>query len=1251
MTKSELAQKIREKNPQYANVDDDHIVASAIRLRPDLYNQLDDENEKASIETEYVDRYAPRFAVPQTEAQDNRSFGKKTFDFFTSSSQAFGKTLGTAVSAVSPYVNKMREETLKQQEEQYKIYMDLAKKNKDDKEKAEKYLEAARKSADTAGIDIFNDPEYQKTTKQIIGEGLGTFLEIASMGTYGKATTGMKSFQGYSNLVKPKTAGLVSNTLKTVGFNPVQQSIVPTAIKPITGVIKGGFQGLKEGAITGATQGAIYGTGFGVASGLEQDKSMKDISKEGLIGGITGTLAGGALGGLAGSVSGAISGKITANRLYKDAIMRGEQAINPTQQKALKAVEDEILNIQNSYQKLRKVANYSKDNLADSRKRIAISNVLSGTVDETGTINPDRIKKAIENYKNQTIEGVENIVGDYLEREGASISPDQLLTKLINKIDQSPFIKGKAKTSAINNLRKEVEAYTRNAENNILLTELHQAKKNTYEIIKDFATPAGYKTYQKVLGEGLKEVIEQTSKTNVKPLNQELSKFYKDIELLELLSGKKVEGGRLSKYFAQIAGNIVGGAVGGTVGGGFGMAAGTIAGGEVARKIRGRQLTKAFGKDIGTRLEKSPILKKAEEKLKLFQPKQIKNVASIQKANPQSKSLGSRNTMYSTPSTKINISINKPYNKKSILPSGKINKNIKSSEQQKMFGFAGGAFGIEFEKDENGNITGLKYNPEKALIGMGLTAGAIKGRKGMLNLKKKALEESLEALTKKFNNTSNQIVRKQLDKGMSLIKKEINKIKEQISDIQPGLSIKDVGKKPLSPKIPAFKGFKDLSTKLLEDLKGKTEISKQHILNRLNASDLNLKQVEKDLIRSHIEAIKGDKINVEQFAKEIKAELLPLKRVSADDIMNGETARYENISLPQELRGDVENYSEHIYESPIETSAGDVHFRGTSDNYFGHTRIEDMAEGELLVKKQGDWDKGIKPILKSEYPSKTRRVIEVQSDLYQKGNLEKEINAGKLPWKSGGEVPVSLLRNNGWSESQIKTAIKESNNSDKLITKRQNELIPLQQYNDPTAHFRMVREEVKQAAKDGKTKLQFPTGETAMKIEGLGQGEKTWNVFNKELDDYVTLEEAGGYDVLEIGDIITEGYEAQGAGGDFVITDILGDGKFKAVPKNNNRFPANEWEKMINRMDEEVKSLAEQFDISGKVDTNNPIYRFYEKDLGKYVKSKYNAKLVTDKQGVTWWEVDIDPKYKNLPVEAFGLGLLGIGLGASQIEE
>ncbi len=63
-------------------------------------------------------------------------------------------------------------------------------------------------------------------------------------------------------------------------------------------------------------------------------------------------------------------------------------------------------------------------------------------------------------------------------------------------------------------------------------------------------------------------------------------------------------------------------------------------------------------------------------------------------------------------------------------------------------------------------------------------------------------------------------------------------------------------------------------------------------------------------------------------------------------------------------------------------------------------------------------------------------------------------------------------------------------------------------------------------------------------------------------------------------------------------------------------------------------SYAETFDVSGKTDTNNPIYRFYEKDLAKYLTSKHNAKLVTDPQGVTWNEIDIT-KEPEQPVFAF----------------
>ncbi len=408
--------------------------------------------------------------------------------------------------------------------------------------------------------------------------------------------------------------------------------------------------------------------------------------------------------------------------------------------------------------------------------------------------------------------------------------------------------------------------------------------------------------------------------------------------------------------------------------------------------------------------------------------------------------------------------------------------------------------------------------------------------------------------------------------------------------------------------IPPYKETGSLTTKILKDLEGKSTVSKQYILDSTNRGDL--KQVERDVTRQVLDTM-PDQVNVKEFADKVKSELLPLERVSSfrnrsqlfDPNEPSKTigqSRYENIVLPDELRGSVKDYRENVFTSPITTSAGDIHFShtplGSKDNYFGHTRIEDMADNS------------------------TRRVIEVQSDLYQKGNLEKELDANDF----------ERLREatNHEKAGNIKTA-KRIRDEVKL---RQDEVSKLQQYNDPTAHFRMVREEIKKAAQDGKTKLQFPTGETAMKIEGLGS-QDSFHIARVGNN----IEEAGRQITPEN---IKVGLEVVNNNDKWIIIDVLGDGKFKAIPKqyyNDKVLPNN---------------LIEEFDISGKVDTSNPIYKFYEKDIGKYLSNKYGAKRVTDDKGVSWYELGIDKSMKG-PVEAYGKidakTLAGAGLATTGV--
>jgi len=421
-----------------------------------------------------------------------------------------------------------------------------------------------------------------------------------------------------------------------------------------------------------------------------------------------------------------------------------------------------------------------------------------------------------------------------------------------------------------------------------------------------------------------------------------------------------------------------------------------------------------------------------------------------------------------------------------------------------------------------------------------------------------------------------------------------------------------------SESTQGFKNFTDLSTKLLGKLEGRTTVSKQFISDLTNSPDL--KQPEKELFRRLL-ADEGGTINVKDFADKVKSELLPLKSVNPAEQERGRTGRtyisnkYENITLPSELRGPVANYDERVYESPIKTSAGDVHFNGSTNNYFAHSRIEDLAD------------------------NKTRRVIEAQSDLFQKGRLEKEgsvtnnvigrlSSAEQKEWGNLTKNDTSDLKGENPRITELRN--KAFKLQEEVENARTGEVAKLEPYRN-TWHERIVREEVKQAAKDSKTKLQFPTGETAMKIEGLGENVDRWNLGN-----------SGGRAKLTT-DNLKVGLEVQeGMGNQWIITDILGDGKFKAVQKRDYDMITQNKASSGESSQQALLSNSETFDISGTVDKENPIYKFYEKEMGKYLKNKYNATLVTDAQGVTWYEVPVGKEKAKLPVEAFALAPLAM---------
>ena len=429
------------------------------------------------------------------------------------------------------------------------------------------------------------------------------------------------------------------------------------------------------------------------------------------------------------------------------------------------------------------------------------------------------------------------------------------------------------------------------------------------------------------------------------------------------------------------------------------------------------------------------------------------------------------------------------------------------------------------------------------------------------------------------------------------------------------------------------KNNKALTIKTFDFLEGKKSVSKQFIEDLTKRQDI--KQVERDLIMDQLKGIETDKVDVASFIKQVNAELLPLSVESSED---GEP-RYENVTLPDSLRGPVASYYEHVYNSPIATAAGSIHFGDEAKNYFGHSRIEDMASGDVKITGKDLSGAPIYDMPDQSAGPEIRRIIEVQTDLYQRGRLGDEVDykEGDLnTFYQGGDVwGVADKDNNiiqSFGDGRNPNAARKQAEEYILKNSNRKDLKRLQQYNDPTAHFRMVREEVKFAAKDGIKKLQFPTGVTAMQIEGLSQ--TSWW---KDATTNIELKP----DNLTIGKII----QSPSRAGNWLITQVLESGKFKAISKNRLDLALPEFKNDINKfletgiIPEKTKpfllNASESFDISGKVDINNPIYKFYENTLGRYLKNRYGAKQITDKQGVSWYEIEVNKEDAKKPVEAF----------------
>lgn len=363
---------------------------------------------------------------------------------------------------------------------------------------------------------------------------------------------------------------------------------------------------VKEGIKTGIKEGAVIGATQGFGNSLQQENKNRGLQNtilETTVGAGVGALGGAIVGGASPVVSKGLS-KV-AEPIQKRIFPTAEESVN----KIVSKRENEIFNIENNYAKTRKAQGLSNDAGAGSRKRVASTDVLVGSVDENGLIRTKQPGGAVEQYRKQTIDGAEDVVLKGLEKEGASTKLNDVRSYLERNIDESNLTMDE-KEAAQNTIERTIAGFQRKyPDGNIPLAELQREKIRTTQNI-DY-TNTSSRIRQKAVGNAYKKIIEDKSSMPIKPINGELQKYYQDLDLLENLDGKRVKGGKLGTYFAKLGGQVAGGVVGNTIGGPLGGFAGTVVGGEVAERLKGRSLSGSFGKATGNLAPKSEILEKA----------------------------------------------------------------------------------------------------------------------------------------------------------------------------------------------------------------------------------------------------------------------------------------------------------------------------------------------------------------------------------------------------------------------------------------------------------------------------------------------------------------------------------------------------------------------------------------------------------------------------------------------------------------
>ena len=355
------------------------------------------------------------------------------------------------------------------------------------------------------------------------------------------------------------------------------------------------------------------------------------------------------------------------------------------------------------------------------------------------------------------------------------------------------------------------------------------------------------------------------------------------------------------------------------------------------------------------------------------------------------------------------------------------------------------------------------------------------------------------------------------------------------------------------------------------------------------------------------------------------------------------TKYYSNLTVPGGT-----NYQENEISTPLITPSIKGHAQFATDNGIGWFRSDDKSEGSSFEGGPEDWTEG--------ESTKTRRILEVQSDLFQKGRDKKDLiggTTGKLNAQQQDEFQVgNFLYFIDEGGDYVKNDLSNPNMSTKFekISKEEfDKNVPVSQTTSSENQFLQllnkdanwvtffVKSIIQDSLKQGYEKVVFPSGDTASKIEG----HETLEGFKRE--------KTRRLEQLEQEKEIKENYEFDGdmfhvvknAGwgqtDEFVNADgvfykngqITSEKEFNDAVKVHEQYVRKEGVAKLNTEIEQLKKEIDDVETGGFA-ALKPIYNFYENTVQNILSKQFGKpERITDEHGNKWFEIDLaDEKVK-----------------------